>query len=160
MAIKCRIVWDLNTQAYLINLGSDARLKAYVEVLKQSVPSGDRSYDSDTRTWFVKEGYGEGLRLLAQSVFGIHNVSFVSRTVAEQQQANFVPLHGPTVEQVVGEFLILTGFDKQVKLDYDTAKRAYRRTALTLHPDKGGDAVKMARLNEVWKRVEKEYFKK
>lgn len=160
MPIKCRIVWDLNTQAYLINLSSDNRLKAYVEVLKQSVPSGDRSYDPDTRTWFVKEGYGEGLRLLAQSVFGIHNVSFISRTVAEQQQANFVPRNTATVEQIVGEFLILTGFDKQVKIDYDTARRAYRKTAMTLHPDRGGSPEKMARLNEVWSRVEKEYFRK
>ncbi len=127
------------------------------------VPSGDRNFDHSSKFWYVKEAYGEFIRSLATSAFGIHAVSFTSKTVAEQSQqassqrtssagTTLNPSQGTTEDALVAFFSLLS---------YDAARTAYRHAATDLHPDKqGGDAVKMARLNELWGRIEKEYFKR
>jgi hypothetical protein len=113
--------------------------------------------------WYVKEPYGEALRSLFTSGFGIHAVSFTSKQVAEQAQANtqqrasshgaMLNTSGGTTEDAVLAFFAL--------IPYDAAKTAYRRAAQDVHPDKqGGDATKMAKLNDLWARLEKEYFKR
>jgi len=44
-------------------------------------------------------------------------------------------------------------------LPFEAAKAAYRLAIKELHPDKGGDPVKAARLNAAWQRIESEIFK-
>jgi hypothetical protein len=157
MAIKARIFWDIPSGAYVVISAYNEKL---VDALKTLIPSGDRSFDPQTKHWFVKEQYGEFLRSMAVSAFGVHAVSFTSKTVAEQsaqaQQSSWRPplqTSGGTTESAVLEFFAM--------LSYDDAKTSYRRAALTVHPDKqGGDAAKMARLNELWSRLEKEYYKR
>jgi len=160
MAIKARIWWDVNAQAYVISTSYNEKL---VDSLKNFVPSGDRNFDHSSKFWYVKEAYGEFIRSLATSAFGIHAVSFTSKTVAEQSQqassqrtssagTTLNPSQGTTEDALVAFFSLLS---------YDAARTAYRHAATDLHPDKqGGDAVKMARLNELWGRIEKEYFKR
>jgi hypothetical protein len=156
VAIKARIWWDVQSGAYVISSAYNDKL---VEALKNLIPSGERSYDPATKHWFVKEQYGEFLRSIATNAFGVHAVSFTSKTVAEQatqQQRQWQPpvqTAGTPTESAVLEFFSL--------LQYDDAKLVYRKCAMTLHPDKqGGDASKMVRLNELWARLEKEYYKR
>lgn len=161
MAIKCRIWYDLQSQGYCITMSYGN--KDIVEAMKHLIPSGDRDYDPTTHIWYVKESYGPAIKSIAESAFGIGSVSFTSKQVAEQatqQQSqrafgNAGPMLNPaqgTTEDAVLAFFALASFDD--------AKRLYRATAMLLHPDKGGDASKMARLNELWAKLEKEYFKR
>ena len=160
MAIKARIWWDVSAQAYVISMSFNEKA---VEALKGLIPSGDRNWDPSTKFWYVKEQYGEALRSLFGSAFGIHAVSFTSRTVAEQsaQQsyqrttsagATLNTSSGTTEDAIVAFFSLLS---------YDAARSAYRRAAQDTHPDKqNGDASKMSKLNDLWSRIEKEYFKR
>jgi hypothetical protein len=160
MAIKARIFWDVNAQAYVVSMAYNAKA---VDALKQIIPSGDRSWDDSAKLWYVKEPYGEALKSLFGSAFGIHAVSFTSKQVAEQSQqasyqrtqshaATLNPSAGTTEDAIVAMFGLLS---------YDAAKAAYRRAAMELHPDKqSGDGSKMARLNELWSRIEREYYKR
>jgi hypothetical protein len=160
MAIKARIFWDTNAQAYVVSMAFNEKL---VDTLKALIPSGDRSWDPQAKMWYVKEPYGEALRSLFVTGFGIHAVSFTSKTVAEQAQQNtqqrtssqgamLNTSAGSTEDAMVAFFMLLS---------YDAAKAAYRRAAMDLHPDKqSGDGTKMSKLNDLWARLEKEYFKR
>ena len=160
MAIKCRIWWNDQASAYAIVSSFN---KDIVNALKVLIPSGDRDYDPNTKTWYVKEMYGEMIRKVAESAFGIGSVSFTSKNVAQQAQqsafgssssargAYLSPTNGTTEDALIA-FMNL--------VPYDAAKRAFLLTAQQLHPDKGGDPVKMAKLNELWTRVEKEFYKR
>ena len=159
--IKCRIWWDDNASAYVI---STAYSKDLVGALKQFIPSGDRQYDDQSKHWYVKESYGEFIRTMAEKAFGVGSVSFTSRTVSQQAQsgpraygsgaqgAYLNPTTGGTTEDAIVAFFGL--------LSYDAAKKAYLVGAQSMHPDKGGDPAKMAKLNELWTRIEKEFFKR
>lgn len=158
MPIKCRIWWDTQAQAYVISSSYNEKL---VNALKTLIPSGERNYDPSTKFWYVKESYGEFMRSISTTAFGIHNVSFTSRQVAEQaqtqqqqayQRPNLSVGTGTTEDAIVSFFGLLS---------YDAAKQSYRRASQELHPDKpDGDAAKMAKLNELWSRIEREFFKK
>ena len=161
MAIKARIWWDEAAQAYLLSLVPDKNLRPFIAILKSRVPSGERDYDPKTNFWYLKEIYIEGVRALAQQVYGIASVSFTSRTVVEQaRQSRPVGLPTTPIKQVFVEFITMVNEDSTQAISYEAAKRAYRRAAITLHPDRGGDPAKMARLNELWSRVEHEYYNK
>lgn len=157
MAIKARIWWQESAGAYAVTFAYN---KALVEGIKLLIPSGDRDFDPTSHTWYVKEQYGEMLRQLAEKGFGVGSVSFTSKTVAQQTQqrtysgntASVTPASGTTEDAVVA-FMGL--------VPYDAAKRCYLLAAQALHPDKpSGDPSKMARLNELWVRVEKEFYKR
>ena len=45
-------------------------------------------------------------------------------------------------------------------LPFDAAQSAYRKAALLLHPNKGGDKEKMTRVNALWSRIENELYRK
>ena len=57
-----------------------------------------------------------------------------------------------TLNEVLLDFVLL--------LPNDALQKAYRSAAMTLHPDRGGDMEKMARLNALWQRIETERINK
>lgn len=160
MAIKCRIWWDQNAQAYVV---STAYNKDLVTALKALIPAGDRDFDPVSKNWFLKEPYGEAIRQIAEKAFGVGSVSFTSKTVAQQasqrtynqSQATVSTVSG-TVEDAVVAFMNL--------VPYDAAKKSYQLAAMSLHPDRNQNdpqaGQKMARLNDLWQRVEKEFYKR
>jgi hypothetical protein len=157
MPIKCRIWWDSNLDAYTVSSSFNTKL---VESLKQFIPSGARDFDPQTKFWHVKEQYGEFVRQVAETALGVGSVSFTSKNVSQQassQQAYsgrpIVSTNDTTTEGAIVSFFNL--------LPYDAAKKAYITASATLHPDKPtGDGVKMSKLNELWQRLEKEFFKR
>ena len=138
--------------------------KGFLDALKQLIPSGDRQFDPNTKFWYFKEMYGDFIRDLATKSFGQGSVSFTSKTVAGQARAYSsspgasgkaaMPnsSSGTTEDAIVAFFSLIP---------YDAAKRSYLLASQTLHPDKPtGDAQKMSKLNELWARLEKEFFKR
>lgn len=156
MPIKCQIWWDIPTGSYVISSPYNQKL---VEGLKALIPSGDREFDPTTKFWYLKEQYGEALKMLSENMFGVGNVSFVSKTASEQsqkaQQAYIPPAMSATLgsnERAMINFIRL--------IPYDAAKKAYLIAASSLHPDKGGDPSKMSELNSVWTQIEKEVYRR
>lgn len=159
MAVKARIWWEDSSQSYVVSCSYAPK---FVESVKSLIPSGSRTYDPTTKFWNVTEQYGEFLRKLAETAFGVGCVSFTSRQVASQasqsQQRAYtgqIPTttNGTsTTEDCVVAFMNL--------VPYEAAKRAYLLAAQNHHPDKGGDAQKMSRLNELWSRIEKEFYRR
>lgn len=152
MPIKCKIWWDTNTQSYIVSSSYNEKL---VDALKNVIPSSDRSFDPKTKFWFLTEPYGEALRKIAEACFGVGGVSFVSKQVAEQsRQRQTLPASQDGISTAIAQFFAL--------LSYDAAKAAYRKAALELHPDREGksDPQRMAQLNDLWSRIEKEVYRR
>jgi hypothetical protein len=163
--IKCTIKWDTQAQAYLVTMAFN---KDFVGALKSLIPSGDRQYDDNSKTWFVKESYGLMIQNLAQNAFGTASVSFVSKQVAEQaasqsgassgspnrgSQGALINASVGTTEDAIVAFFSL--------LSYSAARKAYLFGLSELHPDKPtGDREKAAKMNTLWDRIEREYFKR
>jgi len=156
--IKCRIWWDTKCGSYVVSSVYSEKL---VDGLKRIIPAADRDYDKLTKFWYLKEQYGEAVKLVAETMFGVGTVSFVSKTAAEQaeasQRANVPP-------PVVG--YSLTPVDRAILtffrlLPYESARDAYRRAAGSFHPDRqNGDADKMVQLNQSWSQIEREVYNK
>ena len=72
-----------------------------------------------------------------------------SRSVSNASSALVSP---NSLEDAIIEFFRL--------LPFEAAKTAYRLAIQELHPDRGGDPVKAARLNAAWQRIESEIFKR
>lgn len=161
MSIKARIWWNEQTSSYALN---GAYNEAFINALKQFIPSGDRDFDPQTKTWFMKEQYGEFVRTMAQNAFGVSAVSFTSKDVAQQSRtysragssshaASLNPTSGGTTEDAVVAMMNL--------MPYEAMKKAYLIALQTLHPDKpNGDAEKTTKLNDLWSRIEKEFYKR
>jgi hypothetical protein len=160
VAIKARIWWDETSQSYAASWPYNEK---FLETLKSLIPSGDRTLDGTTKIWYVQEKYGLFLRQLAESSFGTGCVSFTSKDVTQQARAyqsqargaqgSYLQTSSGTTEDCIVAFFTL--------LPYNAAKRAYLQASQELHPDKpSGDAVKMTKLNELWSRIEKEFFKR
>jgi hypothetical protein len=160
MAIKARIWWDASAQAYVLSSSYNDKL---VEGLKGLIPSGDRNFDPTTKFWYVKEQYGEFLRQMCTNAFGISAVSFTSKAVAQQAQSQAYSRAGAqgavlnsnngTTEDAIVAFANM--------IPYDAMKKAYLLTSQILHPDKpSGDGAKMMKLNDLWARIEKEFYKR
>ncbi len=53
----------------------------------------------------------------------------------------------------VAEFELMIG---GTVTDFKSTHALWKRTAFSLHPDRGGDPAKMARLNELWAKVQQQ----
>jgi hypothetical protein len=150
MTKRCQITWDPATQTYRM---TSPYSTALVEGLKYVIPAGSRHWDKDSKTWFVAEPYGEVLRKVSESCFGVGSVSFFSKKDYEARRQTGTQLI--TQDGVTGaiiEFFHL--------VSYEDAKSLYHKTIAKLHPDRGGDPEKSARLNTAWDKIEKEFFKR
>lgn len=160
MAIKARIWWDATAQAYVVSISYN---ESFVNALKTLIPQGDRDFDPSTKFWYVKEAYGDFVRKLASDSFGISQVSFTSKTVAQQAQSSAYthgsrgamlnPTSGGTTEDVIVAFFGL--------IPFEAAKKCYLIAASQFHPDHSPqDGEKMMKLNQLWDRIQKEFFKR
>jgi hypothetical protein len=160
MAIKARIWWDQTAEAYVLSVSYS---ESFVNAIKQLIPSGSRQYDPNTKFWYVKEDYGEFIRKLAETTFGVGSISFTSKQVAEQSQqarsrtnasgAMLNPSTGGSTEDAIVAFFGL--------LPFEAAKKSYLIAAQQYHPDHNpADGEKMMKLNQLWDRIQKEFFKR
>lgn len=149
----CQITWDTVTQSYIV---SSPYAESFVNGLKGVIPDDQRSWNPVAKLWYLTERYGPMLKTLADSVFGVGNVTFYSRqdveSRAQSQTRQLVAADPTNVHKAIVEFFGL--------IPYDDAKSLYRKLCLTLHPDKGGDTAEAATLNASWATIEKEYYRR
>lgn len=145
--IKCRIWWDDSIQAYRISVPYDAK---FIDFLKVAIPVAHRAFDPSTKIWTFAEQYFDPVKNTAEKVWGKQDVTTVSK--AQTQQATAPPsVQKASMDEIFVQWCKL--------LTPDAFMAAYRKAATELHPDKGGDMEKMARLNVLWERIKKEHLK-
>lgn len=117
----------------------------------------DRTYDPETKQWFISERFFEPTKKLAQAIWSNPGECIIidRQTTEAQQTSSNAPMGQSSmpIDSICKRFMEL--------LPPEAAKAAYRKAATMLHPDiDGGDANKMALLNSLWSRLEKELYTK
>jgi hypothetical protein len=168
MSIRARIWWDATLDSYVVSTSYNSKL---VDSLKQFIPSGSRDFDPPTKFWYIKEQYGDFVRQICESAFGVDSVLFTSKNVTQQSTtqnpyASYPrPGSAPYNQTAVASSSPLSTEDAIIAfmnlVPYEAAKKCYLVASASLHPDKPtGDAQKMSRLNQLWERIEKEFYKR
>lgn len=162
---QCSFTWDVPRQAYAINADYQQN---FLEFIKAKVPVSDRvpEYDSVTRKfkcWYIKEAWYDILYELAVHIWGPSGVRAVTKEDAErawkaQEDARKAALAAQR-QAVLGPFEAAL-LDFCSLCDIDALRAARNKMAIALHPDKGGDPDKMAKLNASWFIVETELRKR
>jgi hypothetical protein len=161
---QCSFTWDVPRQAYAIATGFNQN---FIEFIKAKVPVSDRvpDYDPTTRKfrcWYVKEAWFDILNELASQLWP-NQIYVLTREAAEaawlaQEKARLDALAAQRAA-VLGPFESAL-LDFASLCDVDSLRAARNKMAIALHPDKGGDADKMAKLNASWFIVETELRKR
>jgi hypothetical protein len=158
---KCSLFWDTSIEAYRLKLQGDyTKIEKIVAFLKQQIPHSDRELiikeDPVTHrkdyTWTFTEKYYDGTIKFLNLVYGPTEVASVTRKQVEAAQQPRTPVYsgGSPLANECLEFL--------KAIPFESAQKAYRDAAMRLHPDRGGSMDKMAQVNALWTKLEKEIY--
>lgn len=158
---KAQLFWDTSIQAYRLKMHSDwNKIEKIVEFLKQNIPHSDRELKVDVDpktqkkdyTWTFTEKYFDGTVKFLELVFGKPEIAVITRQQVEaaQQPRMAISANGNPLASACFEFL--------KSIPFESAQKAYRDAALRLHPDRGGSMEKMASVNALWTKLEKELY--
>jgi hypothetical protein len=161
--VTVSITWDHATNsAYRVsfsNIGSHwNKCELVITLIKQTIPSSQRDYDSEIKTWFIGESFIKGI---VDTCFAIPDFDVIFTEKPSEVQA--FKMHNK--DEDYAEFLRMLSFahityEDGGTPDFKTAKKAYLRAAFYLHPDKNPNmATEMSTLNEVWSRLQHSMFK-
>jgi hypothetical protein len=146
-----RVWWDASVSAYRVSFPYNKEL---VEFLGKQIPVSDRHWDSQTNIWTCVERTLTPL-LAFFKLLGV-TANVITRQQMEQQAAQQQARGSITAQRVKPLDTVLCEFMRL--LPYTAAQTAYRKAAMELHPDRGGDAAKAAALNDSWSRIAKEVY--
>lgn len=149
MAGKVTIWYDPKLDGYQLQSTWNSNTEKFVNFLKTAIPVSDRSFDPQTKTWSFAKKYLDPVVQASKMYYGNHEVSVI--TEQQVKGATQTVAAKQTIDQVMVEFMKL--------LPFDAAQSAFRKAAILLHPDRGGDMEHMAKLNTLWDRLEKEIYK-
>lgn len=161
---QCSFTWDVPRQAYEVTAQYQPN---FIEFIKAKVPVSDRvpEYDSVTKKfkcWYIREAWFDVLNELATQLWpnAVHVLTRAQAEKAwkEQEDARIAMLKAQR-EAVLGVFETAL-LDFCSLCDADALRAARNKMAIALHPDKGGDPNKMAKLNASWFVVETELKKR
>ncbi len=159
--VSVSITWDnVTNAAYRVkfdNIGSHwSKVEVIIGMIKSTIPSSQREYDPDIKTWFVGEPHIEHLRAACEAM-----PDFETVFVAKPDEVRAVAMH--TKEEDYAEFKRMLSFAHVLwtdTTDLSVAKKAYLRAAIALHPDRAPDMVdQMSTLNVIFGRLRENYFK-
>lgn len=121
----------------------------------KTAPYGDWQYDPDNKIWYFMEKMLSNVRAMLQVMedAGIFEVTFVEKPQNQINTVKFV-----SIDTYIDVFNKLTGVDVK-GLAFPSAKKAYFRACMKLHPDKGNDPKDMSDLNVAWDAIKEEHFK-
>jgi len=148
--------WSQKANAYSLKWQDThhwTEMQIFITYLK-SLPYGDYEYDPDNKTWFFMEKYLKNIQdmFTALSPTNSFDVDF------QEKPTNTFSGKFVSIDTYIDKFKQLAGEDIR-GLEYDKAKKVYRRTCMRLHPDRGGNANDMSSLNEAWLHIEQTHYK-
>lgn len=159
--VNVSITWDnVTNAAYRVkfdNTGNNwSKVEVIIGMIKSTIPSSQREYDPEIKTWFIGEAHIKHLVDACEAMPDFNTVF-----VAKPDEVRAQVMH--TKEDDYKEFKRMLSF-AHVQWDDTTdlsiAKKAYFRASMALHPDRAPDmADQMATLNVVWTRLKDSYFK-
>lgn len=140
--------------------------------IKGLVPASDRTYDSATKTWEISAGYFAPVETILKNMNNVRidyteevTASTNPRSNAAEEQVQVTEEFASSfytepeavsttstisAESVLKQLVAIFGFDI-VSLSEINLKRAYRKKALELHPDRNnGDGTRMSEFNMLW----------
>ena len=157
-SIKCKLIWDDGpAQVYRLTCAYNPGL---IAAIKQLIPASDRTFDPASKVWCFSERYGVPIKQAIEAVWSRSEVMFVSKEDVQKgksqgasQQARQVPVSNDYSKVPLADAILVFA----QMLPREALKAAYRVAAQHYHPDKsGGDTTKMAQLNALWSKIEKE----
>ena len=159
---KAQLFWDSSVQAYRLKMTGDwSKTEKIVEFLKKQIPHSDRNLDvvidpknphKKDHTWTFTEKYFDGTVAFLHLIFGKSEVAIITRQQVEAAQQPRMPLAASSNPLASAAFEFLKA------IPFEAAQKAYREAAIRLHPDRGGSMEKMAQVNSLWTKIEKEIY--
>jgi hypothetical protein len=167
-----RLIYEPALQGYSLAFSYDA---AIVEFIKKVIPSHKRTTSGPPAwTWFFGSEYYD----IVKTLFDGHSeykLTIVTQAEVEEMQARQAETRNTwrpaefSIETELQKFESLLcpvdtkspngDFSKELRnWSRVEATRNYRRAAILYHPDKGGDPVKMAELNNTWALLKEGYY--
>lgn len=163
MAIEAKLKHDKALGAYVLTFAFEkweyTRVTAMAAVIREFVPGAAREYNSDTKEWFILEPFFPPIReLLTKGNFKIIEEKVIAPEDFFYNQG--IPTeHIVSKETLANQLLALLGITAEELADFNRAKKAYRRKALELHPDRHPEnAGKMSELNSIWSAYNEKTF--
>jgi hypothetical protein len=151
---RVTIHWSMSYSAYAIKFENTyhwEQMQIFIQYLK-NLPYGERDYDPDNKIWYLMEKHLSGFKQMLEMIPQHFTVDFVEKP-SQTFQGNFV-----SVDTYLDKFQTLTTYNLRT-LDYEQAKKIYRKAALLWHPDRNnGDASRMTDINECWSNIEKLHY--
>ncbi len=159
--VTVSITWDsITNAAYRVsftNIGRHwSKCELVITLIKQTIPSSQREYEPETKTWFIGEPFIQGI-VDTCSAIPDFDVCFIPKP----EEVFASRMHNKEEDyNTFKRMLSLAHVDFVDTLDFKLAKRAYLKAAMQLHPDRAPDmAAEMSTLNETWSRLQTTYFK-
>ena len=159
MARNINFIWNPQVSVYVIKFDYD---KQFVDVIKSAVPGNCRTYDTQTREWYVTENYFDGLKMVADAILKPRGYKIYTFTRAQAEEFNQPAQNIVPVTTYFSEFCTLAasaGISVDTNITQADAAKIYKRLAMHYHPDRNAGAEdNMARLNVAWKELKNGYW--
>lgn len=169
---EARLIYEPSIQAYSLKFSYD---QSIINFVKKIIPSHKRTTSGPPDwIWYFGEEYFdfvktlfEGLRDYKLTIVTKDEVENLRRKQEECRNTWRPAEH--SIEDELRKFETLLcpvdhigqngDFSKELRnWNRSEAFKAYRRAALFYHPDRGGDATKMAELNNTWALLKEGYY--
>lgn len=127
------------------------QVKAIIDLMKVTIPASDRMYEATSKEWTISSKYYVWLEdIMKKAHFTITEVKATANP--EDFFYNFTDSTPQVSKDTLATQLVkMLGITPQDLADANLLKKAYRRKALELHPDRNnGDGSQMSELNSVW----------
>ncbi len=111
--------------------------QAFIDELKETIPSTYRRWDPEEKVWLVHEAYQETLLDILSNYF-------------DDVQSDLVEAEESISSGPYGTLFLLPDAPNAL------CKSAYRLLSMAYHPDRGGSEESMKNLNLAWEKIRKE----
>jgi hypothetical protein len=156
MAIEVKVKHDEQLGTYIFTFSfakwEFKAIKGISAFITGTIPSSARDYDGMTHEWMVLEPFWPPLKDMFEKAQWKVTEEKVVRPEDFFYENQGATIEAPISREELGnQLLAMLGITAEELADHNAAKKAYRKRAFELHPDRPtGDPAKMSELNSIW----------